>query len=237
MTTKTAAHDIVSVTGATLDNSGRRLLGPLDFNIKSKGITLLLGPNGSGKTLLLKTLNNLIKPSAGTILRPPMIRCAMVFQNPLMLRRSVAANLDYPLRVRNISRQKRRHSVAHMLELSGLKALAQRYAPTLSGGECQKVALARAWIAEPTMILLDEPCASLDPAATRAAEILIQKISSSNVKIIMTTHDMHQARRLADEIMFIHHGQIKEQAPAQQFFTAPSSNEARNFLDGNLLVD
>jgi tungstate transport system ATP-binding protein len=160
---------------------------------------------------------------------------AMVFQRPVLLRRSTAANIKYVLHARGIPRRRRRAMVTETLEQAGLLALAERPARVLSGGEQQRLALARAWALKPQVLFLDEPTASLDPAATQAVEALLDHIQHTGTKIIMTTHDLGQARRLADEILFLHHGRLVEHTPATVFFTAPRSPEAAAFLEGRLL--
>ena len=195
----------------------------------------------AGKSLLLRLCHGLLQPSAGTITwagaAPETARrCqAMVFQRPVLLRRSTAANITYVLRLQGIPRRQRRAMVTETLEQAGLLPLAARPARVLSGGEQQRLALARAWALKPQVLFLDEPTASLDPAATRAVEALLDRIHHTGTKIIMTTHDLGQARRLADEVLFLHHGRLVEYAPATAFFSNPQSKEAAAFLEGKLL--
>jgi tungstate transport system ATP-binding protein len=219
----------------------RVLLDGITLSFRADDSTVILGPNGAGKSLLLRLCHGLIAPSAGAIVwkgagSVPLAqrRQAMVFQRPVLLRRSVAANIDYALAVRGVSRQRRRDRVGAALTLAGLTTLADRPAMVLSGGEQQRVALARAWAVEPEVMFLDEPTANLDPAATRSVEEIIASIAAGGTKIIMTTHDLGQARRLADEIVFLHRGQVLEQGPAEGFFTQPKSEPARAFLQGEL---
>jgi tungstate transport system ATP-binding protein len=159
----------------------------------------------------------------------------MVFQHPVMLRRSAAANIDYALRLKRIPRPLRRARVREVLDDTGLTNLAQSPARNLSIGEQQRLALARAWAAAPEVLFLDEPTANLDPAATRAIEEVIGAIDLTGTKIVMTTHDLAQARRLADEIVFLHRGRLLEQLPAAEFFARPSTPEAAAFIEGRLL--
>jgi tungstate transport system ATP-binding protein len=159
----------------------------------------------------------------------------MVFQRPVLLRRSTAANITYVLRLQGIRRRQRRAMMMEALELAGLLPLTAQPARLLSGGEQQRLALARAWALKPQVLFLDEPTASLDPAATRAVETLLDHIHRTGTKIIMTTHDLGQARRLADEVLFLHHGQLVEYALAPAFFSNPQSKEAAAFLEGKLL--
>jgi tungstate transport system ATP-binding protein len=160
---------------------------------------------------------------------------AMVFQKPVLLRRSVAANVAYALKRRGLNEGERRKRVAEALSMAGVKELADRPARVLSGGEQQRLALARAWATDPQILFLDEPTASLDPAATRAVEALIDAINRSGVKIVMTTHDLGQARRLGDEILFMHRGRLVETARADDFFERPRTADAAAFIKGELL--
>jgi tungstate transport system ATP-binding protein len=159
----------------------------------------------------------------------------MVFQRPVLLRRSTAANISYVLRLQGVPRRQRRATVEEVLELAGLLPLAARPARVLSGGEQQRLALARAWALKPQVLFLDEPTASLDPAATRAVEALLDQMYQTGTKIMLTTHDLGQARRLADEVLFLHQGRLVEFAPAPAFFTNPQSKETAAFLAGELV--
>jgi tungstate transport system ATP-binding protein len=160
----------------------------------------------------------------------------MVFQRPVMLRRSVRGNVEYGLKLAGLGAAARHATALQRLEAVGLAHLAARPARRLSGGEQQRVALARAWALEPALLFLDEPTASLDPAATRLVEAIVSAMQQAGTKIVMTTHDLGQARRLADEIVFLHRGRIVEHAPAADFFAAPKSPEAAAFIRGELPV-
>jgi tungstate transport system ATP-binding protein len=220
---------------------GKRLLDGISFHTDAGPRTVVLGPNGAGKSLLLRLCHGLLSPSAGTITwagaAPTTVRHyqAMVFQRPVLLRRSTAANITYVLRLQGMPRRQRRAMAAEALEQAGLLSLAARPARVLSGGEQQRLALARAWALKPQVVFLDEPTASLDPAATRAVEALLDQMHQAGTKIILTTHDLGQARRLADEVLFLHQGRLVECAPAPAFFTNPQSKEAAAFLGGKLL--
>ncbi len=221
---------------------GRRLLADVDLVLGARGKTLVLGPNGAGKSLLLRILHGLVAPTEGRIEwalpegRRLRAAQAMVFQHPVLLRRSVAANLRYALSVAGVPRARRASTVAGALGRAGLARLARQPARTLSGGEQQRLAIARAWILEPEVLFLDEPTASLDPVATLAVEALLRDVEASGTKIVMTTHDLGQAQRLADEVVFLFGGRCVEHAPAGAFFESPTSQEARAFLCGKLLT-
>jgi tungstate transport system ATP-binding protein len=220
---------------------GKTLLDGVTFQTEAHQRSVILGPNGAGKSLLLRLCHGLLQPSGGSITwtgvdaETARRHQAMVFQRPVLLRRSAAANIRYVLSVQGVARRPRRAIVAEALQQAGLCHLADRPARVLSGGEQQRLALARVWALKPQVLFLDEPTASLDPAATLAVETLLQHIHAAGTKIIMTTHDLGQARRLADEVLFLHHGRLLECAPAEAFFTQPRSQEAAAFLEGKLL--
>jgi len=203
--------------------------------------TVLIGPNGSGKTTLLRAAMGLIKPTRGRITwagndsTPPMRR-AIVFQRPMMLRRSVAANLKYALTHAGVPRAEHDTRVADLLSLVGMAGLGDRPARRLSGGEQQRIALARALARDPELLFLDEPTASLDPAATKALEDVIRAVVARGIKVVMSTHDLGEAKRLAGEILLLHRGRVVETAPAATFFTNPRTLEARQFTVGELLI-
>jgi tungstate transport system ATP-binding protein len=196
--------------------------------------TVLLGPNGSGKSTLLRLAMGLAAPMWGRITwggrGAPGERLAMMFQRPVMLRRSAAANVAYALPARDDAR------VAELLALVGLMDLADRAARRLSGGEQQRLALARALARDPEILFLDEPTASLDPAATKSVEDIVRTVAASGVKIVMATHDIGQARRLAGDIVFLARGRLVESALAHRFFASPATAEAAAFLRGDLVI-
>ncbi|AXK82881.1 ATP-binding cassette domain-containing protein [Pseudolabrys taiwanensis] len=213
----------------------------VDLTFNAGAPTILIGPNGSGKTTLLRVAMGLIPLDSGRvtwggrdIAQPD--RRAIVFQRPVMLRRSAAGNLRYALAAAGVPRGQHAARIADLLALVGLDALADRPARRLSGGEQQRLALARALARDPDLLLLDEPTASLDPAATKQIEDLVAAIAARGVKVVMSTHDLGQARRLAGDIILMHRGRVVERASAQDFFTAPKTNEAHRFIAGELLV-
>jgi tungstate transport system ATP-binding protein len=220
---------------------GKRLLDEISFALQPGPCSVILGPNGAGKSLILRLCHGLLRPSRGSIewcgpgAADASRQLAMVFQRPVLLRRSVAANVDYAMRLRGIPSRQRAARSARVLQATGLEALADRGARRLSVGEQQRIALARAWALRPQVLLLDEPAASLDPGASRALESAIRAIREDGTKIVMTTHDMAQARRMADEVLFLHRGRLLEQTLATDFFESPASTEARAFLQGELL--
>ena len=228
--------------GLVFEAGGRRLIDGIDLELQPGARTIVLGPNGAGKSMLLRLLHGLIRPTAGRVVwkgRPAdaavLRRQAMVFQKPVLLRRSVSANIDYALKVRGVSRAERGARVAEMLAIADLQTLADAPARVLSGGEQQRLALARALATQPEILFLDEPTSSLDPTSTRAIERLIGDAAAAGTRIVMVTHDLGQARRLADEVVFLPRGRIAERTAAFRFFQSPVSAPATDFLAGHLV--
>jgi tungstate transport system ATP-binding protein len=218
---------------------GKRLIDDVDLTLQHGSITVVMGANGAGKSLLLRLLHGLLKATSGDVLWGGRAMCeairrrqAMVFQQPVMLRRTVAANIDFVLKLRGAVQRERRDE---LLEMAGLAAFAQQPARALSGGEQQRLALVRALAAQPDVLFLDEPTASLDPASISAIERLVRLAYDDGAKIIFVTHAFGQAKRLADDVVFMHGGRLVEQGPAKAFFDNPRSREAQDYLDGRLV--
>ncbi|MEQ5802362.1 ATP-binding cassette domain-containing protein [Halomonas sp. H10-9-1] len=227
----------LEMQGVAFTLRGQRLLGPVDLRLSGCRRTLVMGPNGAGKSLLMRLAHGLLAPSAGRVAwqgRPP--RQAMVFQRPVLLKRSALANLTYALAVNGAPRPGRKAHARQALERFGLAALEKRPARVLSGGEQQRLALARAWLLDPEVLFLDEPTSALDPAAIKAVEDAVQEFHRRGTRILMSSHDLHQARRLADEVLFLNAGQLIEHTDADTFFTAPTSVQARAFIRGELVL-
>jgi tungstate transport system ATP-binding protein len=233
----------LSLDGLTYVAGGQRLIDGITARLEAGPRTVILGPNGAGKSLLLRLCHGLLEPSEGRVVWSgeslgqawASRRQAMVFQHPVVLRRSARANVTYGLALAGVSRRNRARQANEALAEVGLGELGDRPARALSGGERQRLALARAWALHPEVLLLDEPTASLDPAATRAVEKVIAAFDMAGTKVIMTTHDLGQARRLADEVMFLYKGRLLEHMPAQDFFAQPQTPEARAYVAGELL--
>ena len=226
--------------GLGFSAGGVEILRDVAVKIEAGAPTLLIGANGAGKSVLLRLLHGLLAPSAGRIFWAcPAERAArhqaMVFQRPVLLRRSVLANTIYPLELAGVAREARSKRAEEALALVGLADRAGDPARRLSVGQQQRLALARAAALQPELLFLDEPSASLDPAATRAVEEIVLKLAARGTKIVMTTHDLAQARRLAGDVVFLHRGNVLEQAPAEAFFQEPASDIARAFLRGELV--
>jgi tungstate transport system ATP-binding protein len=216
-----------------------KILDHASISFSSGAPTVLIGPNGSGKSTLIRIAMGLIAPTVGRVTWGGLAetngrRLAMVFQRPVMLRRTVAANVAYALA--SGGRVVRPIHIRELLRRVGLAALADRPARRLSGGEQQRLALARALSREPEVLFLDEPTANLDPASTRAVEDIVGAVASSGVKIVMATHDLGQARRLAGDVAFLARGRVVEHTPADRFFTGSMTPEATAFLRGDLVI-
>jgi len=241
MTMRAPVSDLPLMLAGAKVRAGDTTILDVDLIFNAGAPTILIGPNGSGKTTLLRVAMGLIPLDSGRVtwggrdIAPPDRR-AIVFQRPVMLRRSAAGNLRYALAAAGVPRGQHAARIAELLALVGLHALADRPARRLSGGEQQRLALARALARDPDLLLLDEPTASLDPAATKQIEDLVAAIAARGVKVVMSTHDLGQARRLAGDIILMHRGRVMERASAQDFFTAPKTNEAHRFIAGELLV-
>ncbi len=220
---------------------GASIVDRLTFEIAPGAPTILIGPNGAGKTTLIRLAMGLVAPSSGRIdwagsEAPRGERLAMVFQRPVMLRRSAGANVAYALRDRGLDRRRRSERVSDLLRRVGLAGFERHPARRLSGGEQQRLALARALARDPEILFLDEPTASLDPASTKAVEDIVGGIAKSGIKVVMATHDLGQARRLGGEIVFLVHGRVVERAPAERFFRSPDKPESASFLRGDLII-
>lgn len=227
----------LSFEGVAFSERDKALLGPCSFTLAGTGPTLVMGPNGAGKSLLLRLAHGLLSPTQGRVAwsvegRP---RQAMVFQQPVLLRRSALANLIHALAVNNVPRKTRVKLACEALERFGLSSCTSTPARVLSGGEQQRLALARAWVLSPQVLFLDEPTSALDPAAIKAVEAAVREFHQRGTRIVMTTHDLHQARRLAGDVLFLSGGKVREHTQAQTFFNRPVSREAQAFIAGELV--
>lgn len=227
-------HDLTFTAG------NAEIIRGVSARIEAGPRTVILGPNGAGKSVLMRLCHGLLAPTAGRIVwhgaknGDVRRRQAMVFQRPVMLRRSALANVIYGLKLAGKSRNECELRAMDVLEVVGLAQHAARPARVMSGGEQQRLALARAWALGPDVLFLDEPTANLDPASTQDIERIINAIHASGTKIIMTTHNLGQARRLGDEILFVSNGRSMEHVPVDRFFREPASAEAAAFIRGEL---
>jgi tungstate transport system ATP-binding protein len=230
-------------TGLVFERAGRRILDGIDIEIGGTGTLVLIGPNGAGKSVLVRVLAGLLAATEGSVTwagAPPDRRRAgrigFVFQRPVLLRRSALANVDYALAVAGIARAERRERAVAALERARIAHLANAPARALSGGEQQLLSIARALATGPDILIFDEPTSNLDPAATKAIEGLIGAVRSEGIRVVLITHDLGQARRLADEIAFLYRGRILERAASQAFLAQPACPEAQAFLRGELVL-
>jgi tungstate transport system ATP-binding protein len=219
-----------------------QILSEVTLKLSGGPPTVLIGPNGSGKTTLLRVMMGLVQPSIGRITwgereRSPPHRRAIVFQRPTMLRRTAIANIEYALASAGIRHNLWKRRTAELLALVGLSGVGQRPARKLSGGEQQRLALARALAREPEVLFLDEPTAALDPYSTKAIEDILSSISAQNIKIVMSTHDLGEARRLGGDIILMNRGRVVETASCINFFSNPATSDGHRFIAGELLVE
>jgi tungstate transport system ATP-binding protein len=225
----------------SLQAGATAILNRLSLTIAPGAPTLIVGPNGAGKTTLLRLCMGLAAPSTGRVTwggraDGTPLRRAILFQRPVMLRRTTAANVAYALAQAGTPHKQRAQRVTALLDRVGLSDLAQRPARRLSGGEQQRLALARALARDPEILLLDEPTANLDPAATRSVEEIVRMAAQSGIKIVMASHDLGQVRRLAGDVIFLVRGALCEQGNAGDFLDHPTTPEAAAFLRGDLVI-
>ncbi len=231
----------IALSDVRFERAGRCLLGPINLRLRGGARTLIMGPNGAGKSLLLRLCHGLLAPTTGHVQcgsagspeqKAVRQRQAMVFQRPVMLRRSVLANVIYAFNVRAEQVGNARDQALKALAMVGLETLATRSARVLSGGEQQRLALARAWVRQPEVLFLDEPTSALDPSATQAIEAAIGRFADNGTTVVMSTHNLGQARRLADHCVFLANGELIEHSPATAFFSSPATTAAAQFLAG-----
>jgi len=229
--------------GLAFERGGRRILDDIDIEVGGTGTLVLIGPNGAGKSLLVRVLAGLVEPTAGEVTwagaapdRRRASRIGFVFQRPVHLRRSVLANIEYALAVAGVARAQRGRRALAALERARLAHLAHASARLLSGGEQQLLSIARALATGPEVLILDEPTSNLDPSATLAIEALIGAVRSEGTRVVLITHDLGQARRLADEVAFLHRGRIIERTPSATFLGKPATSQAQAFVRGEIVV-
>lgn len=227
---------------------GRAILNNAEFVVSGAPVTtVVLGPNGAGKSLLIRILAGLASADSGELTwggrapdRARMARIGFVFQRPIHLRRSVIANIVYALSVTGagstVGKDQQLARAHSALSRAGLEHLAEVPARVLSGGEQQRLAIARAFACQPELLILDEPTSSLDPASTAHIEDMLRAIRAAGTPVLMVTHDIAQARRLGDEIVFMHRGCILECAPANRFFHQPQTKQAAAFIKGEIVL-
>lgn len=230
----------LNVKNASVKKRDKRIIGPIDIKITAEGFTIIMGPNGSGKTSLLRLLHGLENPRDGTVswnsdIENVRQNQSFVFQTPIMLKRTVIENIIYPLKLRGISKDTAMKAAKEWVSKINLEASSNVKACFLSGGEKQKLAIARALATKPQLLFLDEPTANLDGSATKEIEKLLQDAQKAGTRILMTTHDIGQGKRLADDVIFLYRGTIHEYGRAKNFFKKTGTQEAQAFLNGDIL--
>lgn len=240
---------IIQLQDVQVGFNGRCVLDIAELNFTVGHTYALIGPSGAGKSTLLRVLNLLQKPSRGQVIfegsavkygGPESLTVqrsmAMVFQRPATFSGSVAYNVALGLQVRGTNKKQAQEQVAAALQMVGLAEYAQRAAVTLSGGEAQRMALARALVTKPRVLLLDEPTANLDPANVAMLEDIIRQVAQSReTTIIMVTHNLHQAKRVAGETIFLNRGKLVEQGPTETIFANPGHPETKMFISGEMI--
>ena len=228
----------LTLTDVIVRRRGKRIIGPVTHRLEQGPPTIVIGPNGSGKTTLLRVMHGIERISAGQInwTHDAPDQQAFVFQSPIVLRRTVGENLAYPLRLAGLDMAEITSRVTTWLARIGLDAFANTAATRLSGGERQKLAIARALIRTPQVLFLDEPCANLDGHTTREIEALLSETAAAGTRLIMATHNMGQARRLAGDVIFMLNGKIHEHGAADYIMNAPQTPELKSFLQGDIVT-
>jgi tungstate transport system ATP-binding protein len=219
-----------------------KALQSISLTLQGGKIIILLGVNGAGKSTLMRILSGLEDPDSGKILfnnqniDAKNLRqvSTLVFQKAAMFTMNVYDNLAYGLKIRNVPKEEIQKKVCCALEAVKLSGFEKRRAKKLSVGEQQRIALARAFLLDSKVLLLDEPTANLDPNSAVIIEKAIVSQKNSQRVIVMATHNLNQARRMADEIVHIHNGEIVEVAAPEDFFDNPKSEITRKFINGEL---
>ena len=230
----------LELTDVSVRKGGKVILDNIGLTFGTEGFTVVMGPNGAGKTTLLRLLHGLERPRGGKIQwavsqRESINQQSFVFQSPILLRRTMFENLIYPLKIAKTAKDQAEKLTNEWMEKINLADKSGVSAQMLSGGEKQKLAIARALITKPQVLFLDEPTTNLDGASTREIELILNSALKSGTRIIMTTHDIGQAKRLASDIIFIHKGMVRETAKSEVFFKNPMSEEARAYLRGDIV--
>lgn len=229
------AAPLLSLRNASVVVDGKALLSGITVDVQAGESVVVLGANGAGKSTFLKLCNAILAPTEGTVRTVPTPDQALIFQRPPLLQRSVIENVRFVLAVQGVAEPARSERARAALKACGLDTIATRNARLLSGGEQQRLALARASACAPRLLLADEPTANLAPAATREVERLIQAIQATGTTLILTTHNVAQAKRIANRIIFLEDGRVVEDRPAADFFATTQSAAARRYLEGESL--
>lgn len=232
---------LIQVKNATVEIDGKTILKPISYRFENEKVYGIIGPNGAGKSTLLKIISGFLTPTSGEIyfhgkaLTEPDKRIAVVWQKPYMFQTNVFQNVAYGLKVRGVPRKERKEQVLEILKQFQIDYLIDQKAKSLSGGEMAKVAIARAIITSPQVLILDEPTASLDPQNVLEIEQLILKLKNQfQMTVIMVTHNMFQAKRIADETLFLHSGYLIESQATRRMFENPIHELTKKFILGEV---
>ncbi|GAB6842231.1 tungstate transport system ATP-binding protein [Methylorubrum rhodinum] len=228
-----SAEPAIRLDGVSLALGGRPILDRLTLDVPARGVTALIGPNGAGKSVTLRVIDGLLRPDSGAVRVSPG-RSAFVFQRTALVRASAAANVALALASLGLSRRERGERVAAALARVGLGHRAGDAATRFSGGEQQRLALARAWALRPALLLLDEPTASLDPGATAIVEDLVAEMARGGTAVLLVSHNLGQVARLAETVAVLEAGRTVEQGPTRTILFSPRTPEARAYLTGEL---
>jgi len=209
-------------------------LRKVSITIGAGEFVALVGPNGSGKTTLLRAMHGMLRLRGQRVLAPAAARQAMVFQRPFVMRLSVRNNLRLALWLGGVPRVQWNERIAAALARVSLQGLEERPARALSGGQQQRLAIARAWAIQPALLFLDEPTASLDPAAKKEVEALLAGFAADGITLVMSTHNLGQAKRLASRVVYLEDGEIHADLPTAQFFDGGLTGRAQQFLKGEM---
>lgn len=240
--TTTTGESPVAFKNVDYEIDEKLLIKNFNCTLNWHGITVIMGANGAGKSVFLRLLSGLLEPTRGVVVTTGFNQNAndpanisLVFQRPVMLRRTVLANLEFVLKGTSNTKNQRTEKIYKALVIAKLENHEVTQARNLSGGEQQRLAMARAMITSPDILLLDEATANLDPSSTNIVEKMVDDISRKGTKVVFITHDVRQAKRLGDDILFIHEGRKMTHKPAKEFFRDPGSPEAQAYLDGRVL--
>ena len=226
---------LLSLKQVSVVVDGKALLSDISLEVHAGESIVVLGANGAGKTTLLKVCNGILAPAQGMLRTPTTLDQALIFQRPPLLARSVLDNVRFVLAVRGIAEPTRTARAREALAACALDRIESRQARLLSGGEQQRLALARAWVCKPKLLLADEPTANLAPGATREVEALMRAVQATGSTLVLSTHNVAQAKRLAHRIVFLDSGRIVEDRRAAEFFVSPHSAAAQSYLEGESL--
>ncbi len=222
----------------------KKVLDLPQMELEGGKIYSLIGPNGAGKSTLIRILAGIDKPTYGDVLygnkkfdKEIQLQVTLIFQKPYMLNASVYENIAYPLKLRKLDKSFVNNKVNEYIEHLDLIDVKKQNALTLSGGEAQKVALARGLVFNPKLVFLDEPTASIDPISTLQMESIVKKVNQDlGTTFLWVTHNINQARRTSHETMLMYKGKIIESGSTEQILTGPQNDITKSYINGDLII-